>query len=378
VLTIKNSYRLLAIAAAGALTLTACGTTNSTSSSGGGCKYNIAFLGAETGPYGALGQNMVGGIKLALSQYNAKHSSAKVCLKDFDSQGAATQAPPLATKIVDDSSIIGLVGPGFSGESQATGATFAAAGLPSISPSATAIQLTKNGWQTWHRVIGNDAAQGAADAKYISTTLKSTKVFVIDDGSTYGKGLATVVRSKLGSSDIGNDTVTSGQTDFSASVSRVTGSGATALFYGGYYAESGLLAKQLRASGWKGTFVSGDGSEDPKFVSTAGASAANGALLSAPAGPAPASFNTEYQTLNGSPSGLYSTQAFDATNIFLAAIDAGKTSHSDVNNFINSYTGTGVSGPIAFDSNGDIKQSVIYMYTVKNGALDATHPTAIR
>ncbi|GAC1379508.1 MAG: branched-chain amino acid ABC transporter substrate-binding protein [Marmoricola sp.] len=378
---VKNTYRAFAVVAASALALTACGTTNSNSSSsgsgGGGCKYNIAYLGAATGPNGALGQNMIGGIKLALDKYNKTHSSARVCLKTFDSQGDKTQAATLAPQIVHDASIIGLVGPGFSGESKATGATFFQAGLPSISPSATNVHLTQNGWTTWHRVIGNDAAQGAADAKYILNTLHATKVDVIQDDSDYGVGLATVVKSKLGSAAVATDKVATGQTDFSATVSGVKSSGATVVFYGGYYAESGLLAKQLRASGWKGTFVSGDGSEDPKFVSTAGASAANGALLSAPAGPAPASFNSEYQALIGSPAGLYSTQAYDATNIFLAGIDAGKTSHSDLNTFIGSYTGQGVSGPIAFDSKGDIKQSVIYMYTVKNGVLDVSHPTAI-
>jgi branched-chain amino acid transport system substrate-binding protein len=385
VLTIKISYRAMGVVAASALALTACGTTNNnpssggtpTGGSGGGCAHNIAFLGAETGPNGALGQNMVGGIKLALSKYNAMHASAKVCLKDFDSQGDKTQAATLAPQIVHDSSIIGLVGPGFSGESKATGATFFQAGLPSISPSATNVTLTKNGWTTWHRVIGNDAAQGAADGKYILNTLKAKKVMVIQDDSDYGIGLATVVKGTLGSAVVATDKVATGQTDFSATVSHVQSSGATVLFYGGYYAESGLLAKQLRQAGWKGTFVSGDGSEDPKFVSTAGATAANGALLSAPAGPAPASFDAEYQALNHQPSGLYSTQAYDATNIFLAAITAGKTSHSDVNAFIGSYTGQGISGPIAFDSKGDIKQSVIYMYVVKNGVLDVNHPTAI-
>ncbi|MGN6721243.1 MAG: branched-chain amino acid ABC transporter substrate-binding protein [Marmoricola sp.] len=380
----KTSYRVLAVTAASALALTACGTTNSNSSgnptggsSSAGCTHNIAYLGAATGPNGALGQNMIGGIKLALSKYNKSHASAKVCLKTFDSQGDKTQAATLAPQIVHDASIVALIGPGFSGESKATGATFFQAGLPSISPSATNVTLTQNGWTTWHRVIGNDAAQGAADGKYILNKLKAKKVIVIQDDSDYGIGLATVVKSTLGSAVVATDKVSTGQTDFSATVSHVQSSGATVLFYGGYYAESGLLAKQLRQAGWKGTFVSGDGSEDPKFVSTAGASAANGALLSAPAGPAPASFNTEYQALIGSPAGLYSTQAYDATNIVLAGLEAGKTSHSDLNSFIGSYTGQGISGPIAFDSKGDIKQSVIYMYTVKNGVLDVAHPTAI-
>ena len=34
-----------------------------------------------------------------------------------------------------------------------------------------------------------------------------------------------------------------------------------------------------------------------------------------------------------------------------------------MNAFIGSYTGDGVSGPIAFDQYGDIKESVIFAYT---------------
>jgi branched-chain amino acid transport system substrate-binding protein len=378
----KSLRNFAALASVAALTLTAaCGSSSDDKTAGNSSKcghYKLAFLGAATGDNGALGQNMIGGIKLALKEYNDGHKSCTVGLKTFDSQGDPTKAPALATSIAQDASIEGLVGPGFSGESLATGKTLYQAGVPSISPSATNVTITQQGWKTWHRVIGNDAAQGAADAKYLTTTAGAKKIFVIDDASDYGKGLATVVKGALGSAVTKTDEVTAGQTDFSATVTSVTSSGADAVFYGGYYAESGLLAKQLRQAGYKGLFMSGDGSEDPAFVTTAGAAAANGAVLSAPAGPAPTDFGTKYQAVNNAPAGLYSTQAYDAANIFLAALDAGKTSHEDINSFIGSYTGTGVSGPIAFDSNGDIKQSVIYAYFVKNGKLDVANPTAIK
>jgi branched-chain amino acid transport system substrate-binding protein len=337
----------------------------------------LAFLGATTGDYGALGQNMVGGIKVALDEYN-KDAKCKVDVKVFDSQGNPEKATPLATQIVGDDSYIGLIGPGFSGESLATGKTFAEAGLPVISPSATNVTITDQGWTNWHRVIGNDEAQGQADAKYMTGTAGAKKVFVADDGSDYGKGLADFVRDALGSAVADNDTVTTGQTDFSATVTKVKASGADAFFYGGYYAEAGLLAKQLRQGGFKGLFMSGDGSEDPQFVKAAGAQAANGAILTAPAAPAPADFNGKYKAVNGSDSGLYSTQSYDAANIYLAALDAGKTSHEDVIAFIDSYTGDGVSGPIAFDDKGDITESTIYAYTVKNGKLDTENPSPIK
>jgi branched-chain amino acid transport system substrate-binding protein len=371
--------KLGALAAVATLALSACGTTNDNNGAGEtACGKNIAFLGALTGDAGALGQNMLGGIKLALKEYNDAHADCQIGLKPFDSQGSGDIAPNLATQIVGDDSILGLIGPGFSTESLATGKTFFDAGLPGISPSATNVTITQQGWTTYHRVIGNDAAQGAADAKYLTTSAGASKVFVIDDASDYGKGLADVVRSTLGSADAGDDEIQQKQTDFSATVTAVKGANVDAVFFGGYYPEGGLIVKQLRQAGWNGLFMSGDGSEDPAFIKAAGAQAAEGAILSAPAGPAPADFNTKYKAVVGADAGLYSTQAYDCANIFLAAFAAGKVSHEDVNAFIGTYTGDGVSGPIAFDENGDVKTSTIYAYAVKNGKLDVDHPTPIK
>jgi len=382
----KKTARLLAVAGVAALALSGCGSSGNNASdntAGGGGKggcgnYSIAFMGALTGDAGALGVNMINGVKLAVDEYNTKHADCKVTVKPFDSQGSPDKAPALATQIVQDSSIVGLVGPGFSGESLATGKTFFEAGLPSISPSATNVTITQQGWTTWHRVIGNDEAQGNAGAKYLTTTAGAKKVFVVDDAQDYSKGLATVVKKALGGSLAGYDEIQVGQTDMSAVVTKVKASGADAVYYGGYYTEAGLLVKQLRNAGFNGTFMSGDGSEDPAFVKAAGADAAEGALLTAPAGPAPADFGGRVKAAVGADAGLYTTQAYDAANIFLAALDAGKTSHEDINSFIGSYTGDGVSGPIAFDENGDIKQSTIWAYTVKDGKLDTENPTAIK
>ena len=372
-----KTSRLLALVAASGLVLSACGSTSDNPGGNGGssgsgtsafCGKNLAFMGALTGDAGALGQNMVGGIELALKEWNDKNSDCQIGLKKFDSQGSPETAPGLATQIVNDDSIFGLVGPGFSGESLATGKTFFEKGLPSISPSATNVTITQQGWTTWHRVIGNDDAQGKADAAYLTGDAGATKVYVVDDGQDYSKGLAGTVKSALGSALADSDQISVGQTDMSAVVTKIKASGADAIFYGGYYTEAGLLAKALRQGGFKGTFMSGDGAEDPNFVKVAGASAAEGAVLSAPAGPPPADFGA---------SGLYATQSYDATNIFLAAVKDGISDEQKLNDFIGSYQGDGVSGPIAFDSHGDITESKIYAYFVKNGQLDVENPQAI-
>lgn len=369
----------LMLAGMATTTLAACGSSDKGGDAADDlCGKKLAFMGALTGDAGALGQNMLGGVKLALDEYNKDNADCEIGLEEFDSQGDPTKAPALATQIVNDESIVGLIGPGFSGESNATGKTFFEAGLPSISPSATNVTLTQQGWTTWHRVIGNDAAQGAADAKYLTETLGEKKIYLVSDVDDYSKGLAKVVAEGLGDAKVGQDKVQTGQTDMSAVVTKVKASGADAVFYAGYYAEAGLLAKQLRQAGFEGTFMSGDGAQDPAFVKAAGAEAANGAWLSAPAAPAPADFGSKYKDVVGADAGLYSTQAYDATNIFLAAIDDGAADSKAINDFIGSYKGDGASGPIEFDKNGDVTSTTIYAYTVKDGVMDVKTPVAIK
>lgn len=382
----KSLRSFAAIASIAALTLSACGSSDDDKGDAGAgdakvanCGKSLAFLGATTGEAAALGLNMTGGVKLALSEFNAKHADCQIKLKEYDSQGSPEKAPGLVTEIVNNTEIVGLIGPGFSGESLATGETLYTAGLPSISPSATNVTITSKGWSTWHRVIGNDAAQGAADAKYLTETLGKSKVFVVFDGQDYSVGLADVVKSSLGAAKVGEAQINKGQQDMSAVVTQIKSSGADAVFYAGYYPEGGPLAKQLRQGGFAGTFMSGDGSQDPAFVKAAGKEGAEGAILSAPAGPAPADFSAKFKAVNGVDAGLYSTQAYDATNIFLAAFEAGKSSPKDINEFIGAYTTeNGASGPIAFDSKGDITASTIYAYLVTNGVMDVKNPTPIK
>ncbi|MEZ5095166.1 MAG: branched-chain amino acid ABC transporter substrate-binding protein [Nocardioides sp.] len=380
----KHSHtlaRLGAVAAVAALALTGCGTTESTGGDTGGsdsasaaCDLKIGYMGPLTGDYANLGQNMLGGVKVALDEYNTEHADCQVTLEEYDSQGDPEKATPLATQVVQDDKVIGLVGPSFSGETEATGPAFAEAGLVTVSPSATNPALSTNGWDTFHRVLGNDAAQAPAAAQYISGTVGSTKVFVIDDASEYGKGIADGVADTLGGSVIDRDTVQQKQTDFSATVTKVKASGADAVFYGGYYPEAGLMAKQLRAAGWKGAFVSGDGSLDPGFVEAAGAKGGEGAVLTCPCAPNPAAFSAKYKELNGSDPGTYSAEAYDAANVLLQGIGAGNEDRASLLDWVNNYDADGITKHIKFDSGGEVSTVTVYAYVVKGGVIEPGTP----
>jgi branched-chain amino acid transport system substrate-binding protein len=288
----------------------------------------------------------------------------------FDSQGDPSVAPGLAQKAVTDKKLVGVVGPAFSGESKAANPIFDKAGLNIITASATNPALSENGWKTFHRVLGNDATQGPAAAKYIKDILKAEKAFVIDDSSEYGKGLADIVRKDLGGMVAGNDAVQQKQTDFSGTVTKVVASKAPAVFFGGYYAEAALLTKQLRSAGYKGTFVAADGVKDDGYVKAAG-SAAEGAIVTCPCLPPDeaAEFSSAFEKAYGSPPATYSAEAYDAANVFLEAIAAGKTSSEDMNAFIKGYDKKGVTKQIKFDDKGEPAEVSVWAYKVEGGKI---------
>lgn len=349
--------------------MTACGTTKDDPKAGSGddCSVKLAFIGPLTGDYANLGINILNGADLALKEYKG---DCKVEIVKKDSQGDPEKAKPFALEIAKDKDIIGVIGPTFSGETEATGPTFAdpEVGLVTLSASATNPDLSSNGWNTFHRLIGTDAVQAPAAAKFITDTLKAKKVMVIDDASEYGVGLANGLKKALGSVVTETDTVQQKQSDFSATVTKAKASGTDAIYYAGYYAEAGKLAKQLKQGGYEGTFVSGDGSLDPGFIE-AGGDGAEGAYLTCPCLWGTGDWAAKYEKEIGQAPGTYSTEGYDVMNVFLNGIEAGKTTRADMLKWVTDYDEDGLTKHISFDDKGDVEESSVYAYEIKDGEI---------
>ena len=349
-------------------------STSSAASSGSTCGYKLAFFGALTGSSANLGVNIEHGFELAIDQYNAKKGADCITVAKFDSQGEPAVAPGVARQLVSDKKILGILGPPFSGESQAADPIFEAAGVPTVTPSATRVSLSANGWKVFHRAVANDDAQGPGAANYIKDVLKPTKVFVADDQSAYGTGLAGVVKKALGATVVGTDeTEADGkQTDFSATVQKVVSSGATVLFYGGYYQNAGLIRKQLTTAGWKGTLVGGDGMGDPGLAKAAGNAAAEGTIVTCPCSPpekAGGTFLADYKAKWNADAGTYSDVAFDAGNMFLQGLDAGNTTPAKMNTYLSTVDYKGIANEYKFTATGELDPSLIKVWAFK---FDAT------
>lgn len=377
--------RTAALVGVATLGLAACGSSSKTSTGSGGTSagggggataVKIGFFGALSGPNAALGINIENGEKLAIQQYEAGHPKVSVSLDAFDSQGDPSQANNGAQKLIGDK-VVALVGPAFSGESKAADPYFLQAGIPHITASATNVALAQNGDSFFYRALADDSAQGPADANYLSKTLGAKSVAVIDDNSSYGLGLANYVRQQLKTlsvTDAVDDHVDPNGQDYSSTVNKILAAKPDAVFYGGYYDAAGRLISQLKQKGFTGQFMSGDGSEDPHFITDAGGAPAEGAYLScacedtSSAGSA-GTFNSAYQAAFGTPPGTYSAEAYDATNFVLAAIKAGNTTPAAINSYLKSNSWQGVTKTLKFQSDGNVAGGTIYIYKVGGGKI---------
>jgi branched-chain amino acid transport system substrate-binding protein len=388
---VRRAYSrgLVAAAAASALLLSACGGDDSSSDSGsggssGGGSVSIGFMGAQTGPNAQLGINISNGVELAIEQHNAKSGVTQVKLIKYDTQGDPTQATNQAKKAVSDK-VVAVIGPAFSGESKTADPILEEASITNVSPSATAVSLAQNGWKFWHRVLANDDVQGPGDADFLAKTVGAKNVAVIDDQSEYGKGLADAVRKQLATAGVKvavNDSINPDASSFSSTVNKVKPANVDAVFFGGYYSAAGKLVKQLRDGGVQGTFMSGDGTLDAQFISGGGA-AADGALLSCTCSsavgstdPAVQKFATDYKAKFNVDPATYSAEGFDATNAVMQAIDAGKTSSEDINDFVSKIDFKGVSKQIKFDDKGELANDLLFITEVKDGKLSFLGDTA--
>jgi branched-chain amino acid transport system substrate-binding protein len=327
---------------------------------------SIAMMLPLTGPDAALGVNIEDGVQLAVDKHNQADPGCRVQLKPFDSEGDPQKATAIAPRIVDDPSIIGLIGPGNSGEVNSTGAVFDQAGLVAATPSATNVTLADKGWRTFFRGLANDGVQGPAVAGYLKNTLHSEKVCVVDDSTDYGLGLAQAVRQTLGPvADSACDVqVKRGDKDFSAAVTQLKSAHPDAVFYGGYYAEAATLIQQLRDQGVTATFASGDASNDPEFFRQAGDSA-RGALLSCPCAPASGTFADEYTKKFGQEPGTYSVEGYDLGTIMLKGIDTGHVTRPGLLDFVRNYDGQGMARHYRWTPRGELASTLVWLYEVQ-------------
>ena len=367
------SFSLLGVACGGsdnsASDTTDAPTTSVASKIDFKCDKPIASLALqipETGADANLAEPMLKGAQLAIEYFNGANPDTCVELKTFDTPSDPVKAAAVAEAVISDATILGLVGPGGSEEAKTALPLYNKAGLTTITGSAVDAELQKAGFKVFHSIVANDALQGPAIANYMRGALKPTSVGIIDDASSYGKGLADAVKSVLGATAKVSDSIDPETDDYSAAVEKMKTANPDAIFFGGYYGEAVKLSKQLRDAGVTAKLVFGDAVKDQAgYVDVAG-SAADGALIACPCRDGSEAFLARWNEKFKEVPGAFAAEYYDATNVFLNVIKAGAKDRAAVLAAVKAYEGLGVTKEIKFAKNGEaVEAATIYIYEVK-------------
>jgi branched-chain amino acid transport system substrate-binding protein len=357
--------RFLSVILIGGLLITACQKKEEV--------IKIGVAGPMTGDQAKMGTDFRNGVTLAVEEWNSRGGvlGKKITMIVADDQHDPKQAVSVANKLVNEG-VAGIIGHFNSSCSIPASDVYNRAGIPMITPASTNPQLTEKGYRGVFRVCGRDDQQGIIAARFVTEELKSKKVAIIHDKTTYGQGLADEFRKNLaGKADVvyyGG--IVQGDKDFKTVLTSIREKMPDVIYFGGVYPEAGLLVKQARELGIKIPFMSGDGTIDPKFIEIAG-DAAEGTYLTF--SPDPKKIPTAKAFIEGYEKrfgdlGPYSIYAYDATNILLTAIkEAGTTEGKMVIEKLHSLEFSGALGKIRFDDRGDVTVAPYVVWVTKGG-----------
>ena len=338
----------------------------------------IAYQGPLTGPEAQTGTDGIRGVKLALKIYNASKPKIKVEAYEGDDQGDDALGKTVGAGIAADPAVVGVL-TAYSGPTIAALPSYKAAGIVIVSPSATRVGLTdpaspSYGAPVFHRIVSNDDLQGPALARAATTGVKNPTVFMVSDQSSYSEGLFASTKAALGTALEGSDKAAKGTTDFSATISKIKAAKANIVIYTGYYADGAKFVKQLRDKNYKGIFAAGDGVLNSEFPKLAGKRQSEGVRLTAPIVPlevASPKLTADFKKEFGAAPGVYTTEAFTATNMILEAITKGKTSRADILAYIKAIKYKNIAGvTVSFNEFGDLSGSgLMNSFVVKSGVI---------
>ncbi|MBS1156179.1 MAG: branched chain amino acid transporter substrate-binding protein [Proteobacteria bacterium] len=341
----------------------------------------IGFAGPLTGNIAHIGKDLENGARMAIDNINAAGGAdiggkkVKIELMAEDDQGDPKTATTVAQRFIDQK-VVGVVGHLQSGTTIPASKIYSDAGIPQITPSSTAIAYTAQGYKTAFRLIANDGQQGKVLGEYAANKLKVKKVAIIDDRTAYGQGLADEFEKAAKASGleiVKREFTNDKETDFNSILTSIKSAKPELIFYGGLDAQGAPLKKQAKKLGIKAILMGADAWQTPEFIKLAGADA-DGTYASIPGQPKEQlpggqEFLAKFKEKFGGEVQLYAPNSYDAVMVMVDAMKkAGSTEPAKyLPELAKIQFSGGVTGPIAFDEKGDIKDGAISIYQVKGG-----------
>jgi len=333
----------------------------------------VACLTGAAATYGASTRN---GCKLAFDEVNALGGidiGGTNYLINYifeDDQGSPEVAANAFRKLIDQDEVSAILGSVMSSCTLAGAPIAQDAGVPVISPTSTAVQVTRTGDYIF-RSCFLDPFQGAVVATFSTEDLKAkTAAVIFDNANDYTKGLAEAFREsfeKLGGKVVAYESFTdeSKTVDFSAQLTKIKSANPDVIFLDAYYSAAALMAKQARGLGITVPFVGADGWDSAEFTKLGGEAVEGGYFCNhySPEDPRPIvqNFVKKYAEIYGATPDALATLAYDAALILIDSLKrAGSLDGAAIRDAISATDLECVSGQITFDEYGDpLKKAAI-------------------
>jgi len=342
----------------------------------------IGHVGPTSGGIAHLGKDNEMGARMAIDELNAKGvtiggKKAKFELLAEDDAGDPKQGTAVAQKLVD-SKVNGVIGHLNSGTTIPASKIYSDAGIPQISPSATNPKYTRNGYKTAFRVVADDTHLGGTLGRYAVKELKGKSIAVIDDRTAYGQGVAEEFAKAVKASGgaIAEQQFTNDKaTDFTAILTAIKAKNPDVVFYGGMDAVAGPMIRQMKQLGINAKFLGGDGICSGELPKLAAGSMADNQVICAEAGGVEGEqkagmdkFKADFKKKFGADVQIYAPYVYDATMVMVESmVKAGSADPAKYLPVLAKINYKGVTGNIAFDDKGDIKNGALTLYTYKGG-----------
>jgi branched-chain amino acid transport system substrate-binding protein len=264
-----------------------------------------------------------------------------------------------------------------SGSSIPASAVYHEEGILQITPASTNPKFTEDaaaaGWSTVFRTCGRDDQQGDFAGAWIAEHFKGKNVAIVDDKSAYGQGLAMLTRDALhaaGMQEVISESITAGEQDYTALVSKLKDAKVDVIYFGGYHPEAALIVKQSREQGLQASLLSGDSLNTLEFATLAG-TAADGVMFTNAAEarnlPTAAKAVEEFRAEGFEPEG-YTLSTYAAIQVWAQAVEkAGSTEAEAVAAALRSQPYDTVIGSLAFNEKGDLTAATYVWYVFKDG-----------
>lgn len=365
-----------------------CSGAAKTTSGEKGPIIRIASVTPLSGSQAAVGESIKNGAQMALEERVEEFKKLGFDLQfaPQDDQADPKVGVSVAQKLIVDNDLMAVVGHWNSGVAIPSSEVYAKGNLVMVSPANTANAVTDRGLPNVNRICARDDAQGPAGADYAFNEMNAKTVFIIQDKTTYGQGVADEFKKQyesIGGKVVGYEGITPGESDFSAVLEKVRATKAEAVYFGGIYPEGSLIMKQLKEKGIDVKFIGPDGMDSAEVIKIAGDAAIGTSYTSLAADvsgtPDGKAFVDKYkQQFNKAPE-AYSSYGYDAMNVTLNGIltaikDNGgkKPSREQIVAAVRATNGfKGLATKVSFNKIGDNTEATIYVLSFKEAKYPA-------